>query len=115
MYDEDLTHLEDWLRRLKVEFDIFFNGHRKKPPDDLKLKLERLLKKLGEAGDMSFQERFRCWDVKKGRRALSGRTTGRIQHPKPPRKPPLASTRSPSPILKLSLRGSGSSIRACWP
>ena len=59
MYDEDLTSLEDWLRRLKVEFDIFFNGHRKKPPDDLKMKLERLLKKLGEAGDMSFQERFR--------------------------------------------------------
>ncbi len=59
MYDEDLTNLEDWLRRLKVEFDIFFNGHRKKPPDDLKLKLERLLKKLGEAGDMSLQERFR--------------------------------------------------------
>ena len=59
MYDEDLTNLEDWLRRLKVEFDIFFNGHRKKPPDDLKMKLERLLKKLGEAGDMSFQERFR--------------------------------------------------------
>ncbi len=59
MYDEDLTNLEDWLRRLKVEFDIFFNGHRKKPPDDLKMKLERLLKKLGEASDMSFQERFR--------------------------------------------------------
>ncbi len=59
MYDEDLTNLEDWLRRLKVEFDIFFNGHRKKPPDDLKMKLERLLKKLGEVSDMSFQERFR--------------------------------------------------------
>ncbi len=59
MYDEDMTNLEDWLRRLKVEFDIFFNGHRKKPPDDLKMKLERLLKKLGEASDMSFQERFR--------------------------------------------------------
>lgn len=59
MYDDDLTNLEDWLRRLKVEYDIFFNGHRKKPPDDLKMKLERLLKKLGEAGDMSFQQRFR--------------------------------------------------------
>ncbi len=59
MYDEDLTKLEDWLRRLKVEYDIFFNGHRKKPPDDLKMKLERLVKKLSEAGDLSSQERFR--------------------------------------------------------
>ncbi len=59
MYDEDLTNLEEWLRRLKVEYDIFFNGHRKKPPDDLRIKLERLAKKLGEASDMSLQQRFR--------------------------------------------------------
>ncbi len=59
MYDEELTNLEDWLRRLKVEYDIFFNGHRKKPPDDLKMRLERLVKKLSEVGDLSFQERFR--------------------------------------------------------
>jgi len=59
MYDEDLANLEDWLRRLKVEFDIFFNGHRKRPPDDLKMKLERLAKKLAEASDLSFQQRFR--------------------------------------------------------
>ncbi|NWG12895.1 MAG: hypothetical protein HXY20_05090 [Acidobacteria bacterium] len=59
MYEEDLNNLEDWLRRLKVEYDIFFNGHRKKPPDDLKMRVERLVKKLSEAGDLSFQQRFR--------------------------------------------------------
>jgi len=59
MYDEDLANLEDWLRRLKVEYDIFFNGHRKKPPDDLRMKLERIVKQLSEAGDLSFQQRFR--------------------------------------------------------
>ncbi len=59
MYDEDLTNLEDWLRRLKVEYDIFFHGNRKKPPDDLKMRVDRLVKKLSEVSDLSFQERFR--------------------------------------------------------
>ena len=59
MYDEDLVNLEEWLRRLKIEYHIFFNGHRKKPPDDLRARLERLVKKLSESSDMSFSQRFR--------------------------------------------------------
>jgi len=58
-YDEDLTNLDEWLRRLKVEYDIFFNGHRKKPPDDLKARVDRLAKRLAETTDMSFAQRFR--------------------------------------------------------
>lgn len=59
MYDDDLTNLEDWLRRLKVEYDIYFNGHRKRPPEDLRLRVEKLAKKLSEASNMTFQQRFR--------------------------------------------------------
>jgi hypothetical protein len=59
MYEEDLTNLEEWLRRLKVEYDIFFNGHRKRPPDDLRARVEKVVKKLSECSEMSFQERFR--------------------------------------------------------
>jgi hypothetical protein len=59
MYDEDLTNLEEWLRRLKIEYHIFFTGNRKKPPDDLKIRVEKLLKKLSECSDLSFSQRFR--------------------------------------------------------
>lgn len=59
MYDEDLTNLDEWLRRLKVEYDIFFSGHRKKPPDDLRSRVEKLVKRLSEVQNMSFSERFR--------------------------------------------------------
>src|SRR5213593_544172 len=59
MYEEDLTNLEDWIRRLKVEYTVFFNGHRKRPPEDLKLRVEKLVKKLSEAGSMAYSERFR--------------------------------------------------------
>jgi hypothetical protein len=58
-YDEDLTNLDDWLRRLKVEYTIYFNGHRKRPPDDLRMRVEKVVKRLSETGDMSYSERFR--------------------------------------------------------
>jgi hypothetical protein len=59
VYDDDLTNLEDWMRRLKVEYDIFLNGNRKKPPDDLRMRVEKLVKKLSECSDLNFQQRFR--------------------------------------------------------
>ena len=59
MYDEELNNLDEWIRRLKVEYDIFFNGNRKKPPDDLRLRVEKLVKRLSETTDMSSSQRFR--------------------------------------------------------
>ncbi len=59
MYEEDLTNLDEWLRRLKVEYTIYFNGHRKKPPEDLKARVEKSVKRLSEVQNMSYSERFR--------------------------------------------------------
>ena len=59
MYYEDLVNLEEWLRRLKIEYHIFFSGNRKKPPDDLRLRVEKLIKKLSESTDLSLSQRFR--------------------------------------------------------
>jgi len=58
-YDEDLEFLDDGIRRLKIEYDIFFNGHRKKPPEDLRLRVEKIVRKLSEAADMNSGQRFR--------------------------------------------------------
>lgn len=59
MHEEDLANLDEWMRRLKTEYHIFFGGHRKKPPDDLKLRVERLIKKLSECTDLTAVQRFR--------------------------------------------------------
>ena len=59
MYDDDLANLDEWLRRLKIEYHIFFSGNRKKPPDDLRIRVEKLVKKLSESSDMSYSQRFR--------------------------------------------------------
>jgi hypothetical protein len=58
-YDEDLTNLDEWIRRLRVEYAIFFGGSRKKPPDDLRMRVDKLVKRLGETSDMSVSHRFR--------------------------------------------------------
>jgi len=58
VFEEDLNTLEDLLRRLKVEYDIFFNGNRKRPPDELRGRLEKLVKRLSQANTMTFSERF---------------------------------------------------------
>ncbi len=59
VYDDDLTNLDDWIRRLKIEYHIFFTGNRKKPPDDLKMRVEKLIKNLSESLDLSNAQRFR--------------------------------------------------------
>jgi hypothetical protein len=59
MHDEELTSLEEGLRRLKIEYHIFFHGNQGKAPDELRLRIERLVKKLSESADLSFSQRFR--------------------------------------------------------
>lgn len=57
--DEQLTRLEDDLRRLKVEFDIFLAGGSKRPPYDTKNRVESQTKRLAEDRTFSFAQRYR--------------------------------------------------------
>jgi len=57
--DEELSILEDQVRRLKVEYDIFFGGGSKKPPTEIEWKVKNLLKKYADGGRMNYTQRFR--------------------------------------------------------
>jgi hypothetical protein len=57
--DEDLTVLDDYVRRLKVEYDIYFGGGAKKPPADLEWKVRNLIRKYSDGSNMSGTQRFR--------------------------------------------------------
>jgi len=57
--DEELNLLEDQLRRLKVEYDIYFGGGSKKPPSDIEWKVKNLLKKHSDGSRMNYTQRFR--------------------------------------------------------
>jgi len=57
--DEELSLLEDSIRKLKIEYEIYFNGGKDRPPYDLQWKVESIIKKYGDAGRLSFAQRFR--------------------------------------------------------
>jgi hypothetical protein len=57
--DEELTVLESQLRRLKIEYEIYFSSPTKKPPADIEWKVLSLLRKFSDGGRMSFSQRFR--------------------------------------------------------
>lgn len=57
--DEELTVLETQLRRLKIEYETYFNNPAKKPPTDVEWKVLGLLRKFSDGGRMSFPQRYR--------------------------------------------------------
>ena len=57
--DEELSMLEESLRRLKIEYDVYFGGGAKKPPADTVWRVESILKKYSDGHKMNFAQRFR--------------------------------------------------------
>jgi hypothetical protein len=58
--DEELAQMERDIRQLKIEYDMFFGGGRKRPPTEIEWRIELLVKRYGErGGDMKFGQRFR--------------------------------------------------------
>jgi hypothetical protein len=83
--DQQLTRLEDDIRHLRIEFDIFFNGGAKRPPYDTKGRVETLLKRLGDDRTLTYAQRYRYNSLAARynafrdlwRRTMQGREEGR--------------------------------------
>jgi hypothetical protein len=57
--DEELNVLNTQLRRLKIEYEIYFSNPTKKPPTDIEWKVLAMLRKFSDGGRMNFSQRFR--------------------------------------------------------
>ena len=57
--DEELGVLETQLRRLKIEYEVYFNNPTKRPPNDIEWKVLSLLRKMSDGVRMSFSQRYR--------------------------------------------------------
>jgi hypothetical protein len=57
--DEELDLLDQQLRRLKIEYEIFFSNPAKRPPTDVEWKVLSLIRKFSDGSRISFQQRFR--------------------------------------------------------
>lgn len=83
--EEQLSRLEEDIRRLRIEFDIFFNGGSKRPPYDTKGRVETLIKRLGDDRTLNYAQRFRYNSLAARynafrdlwRRTMQGREEGR--------------------------------------
>lgn len=83
--DQQLARLEEDIRRVKIEYDIYFNGSSKRPPYDTKSRIESVIKRIADERTLTFVQRYyynslvarytsfrELW-----RRTLQGREEGR--------------------------------------
>jgi len=58
--DEELAQLERDIRQLKIEYDMYFGGGRKRPPTEIEWRIETIVKRYSErGGELKYTQRFR--------------------------------------------------------
>src|SRR6202171_3332901 len=58
--DEELAQLEKDIRQLKIEYEMFFGGGRKRPPTEIEWRIDLIIRRYSErGGDLKFNQRFR--------------------------------------------------------
>src|SRR5271166_1974738 len=86
--DEDLSQLERDIRQLKIEYDMYFGGGRKRPPTEIEWRIEQLVKRYSErGGDLKYNQRFRYNNLSQTyakykdvfRKRLAQREEGKVQ------------------------------------
>src|SRR3974377_1187270 len=86
--DEELAQLERDIRQLKIEYDMYFGGGRKRPPTEIEWRVELLVKRYAErGGELKFAQRFRFNNLSQTyakykdvfRKRLAPREEGQVQ------------------------------------
>jgi hypothetical protein len=86
--DEDLAQIERDIRQLKIEYDMYFGGGRKRPPTEIEWRIDLHVKRYFErAGELKFTQRFRFNNLAQTyakykdmfRKRLAQREEGKVQ------------------------------------
>lgn len=56
--DRQIARLEDDIRKLKIDFDIFFNGASKRPPLESRARIEAALKRIADDRNVTYAQRY---------------------------------------------------------
>ncbi len=56
--DQKLSRLEDDIRKLKIDFDIYFNGATKRAPLEARARLESTIKRIADNRNLTFAQRY---------------------------------------------------------
>jgi hypothetical protein len=86
--DEELAQLERDIRQLKIEYDMYFGGGRKRPPTEVEWRIEMLIKRYAErGGELKYGQRFRFNNLSQTyakykdvfRKRMAAREEGKVQ------------------------------------
>lgn len=56
--DQQLVRIEEEIRKLKIDFDIYFNNGVKRPPLEARARLEANLKRIADDRNLSYAQRY---------------------------------------------------------
>lgn len=56
--DRQIARIDEDIRKLKIDFDIFFYGGTKRPPLEAKARLEASIKRLADNRNISYAQRY---------------------------------------------------------
>ena len=56
--DRQITRIEEDIRKLKIDFDIYFNNGSKRPPLESRARLEANIKRIMDDRNLSFAQRY---------------------------------------------------------
>ncbi len=57
--DQQVERLEEDVRKLKIDFDIYFNGGTKRPPLEARARLEANMKRIADDRNLTYAQRYR--------------------------------------------------------
>ncbi|MCU0240496.1 MAG: hypothetical protein MUC29_13735 [Pyrinomonadaceae bacterium] len=56
--EQQLAKLEDDIRKLKIDFDIFFAGGTKRPPHEARGRVESQIKRIADDRALTYAQRY---------------------------------------------------------
>lgn len=86
--DEELAGMERDIRQLKIEYDMYFGGGRKRPPTEIEWRIDQMVRRYTErGGELKFGQRFRFSNLSQTyakykdifRKKLALREEGKVQ------------------------------------
>jgi hypothetical protein len=56
--EQQLARMEDDIRKLKIDFDIYFNGAVKRPPLEARARLDANIKRIADNRQLTYSQRY---------------------------------------------------------
>jgi predicted secreted protein len=56
--DQQIARIEEDTRKLKIDFDIYFNGGTKRPPLEARARLESNIKRIADDRTLTYAQRY---------------------------------------------------------